>query len=202
MSNQSEFELFAAGLAQRLSGGGGKKLKYQAFASSGTFSPSSTLLTNGGEVFLDMIAGGGSGGQADGTQNFGSGGASGQRIVMPTTVSGATTVTIGAGGAGVNAGTAGNPGGNTSFGSITATGGLGGVNVPSHAMFDGTAGQFNLKGGDGGDGRLRGGKGASFYTGGPTSAPANSGAGGGGSNYSIGASGAGGSGYVVVWWFE
>ena len=49
-------------LSQFLAGGGGK-LKYQEFiSSSGTFTPSSKLLANGGQVWVLGVGGGGSGG--------------------------------------------------------------------------------------------------------------------------------------------
>ena len=122
-------------ISQFLSSGGGK-LRYQEFTSSGTFTPSSRLIANGGQCFVTALAGGGSGGAAriSTTTNLSQacGGDAGQLVEGMVTVSGATTVTIGAGGASVattgtvDFNTNGNDGADTTFGALlTAKGGSG-----------------------------------------------------------------------------
>lgn len=117
MSNLSQFSPFA---------GGGGKLRYQEFTGSGTFTPSATLVANGGAVSL-LLIGGGQGGGSGSPSIGGYGGNGGQVLYTMATAVSATTVTIGAGGsAGTNSfsgTTIGNSGGNTSFGSIVAQGG-------------------------------------------------------------------------------
>ena len=124
MSNLSDF----------LASGGGK-LRYQEFTSSGTFTPSAALLANGGQCYIEAIGGGGSGGvqiNSSAAAASACGGDAGAYICGPVTVSGAVTVTIGAGGtavsrSGITGNTSGNTGGNTTFGALlTAPGGVGG----------------------------------------------------------------------------
>lgn len=117
-------------LSQFLSGGGGK-LRYQDFTASGTFTPSTQLLANGGQVMVFLVGGGGGGGggQSNTSNGRGGGGGGGQVKFVPFTVSAATTVTIGAGGTGgTYPGTPSGTGGTTSFGALTAVGGGGGSN--------------------------------------------------------------------------
>lgn len=125
-------------LSQFLTGGG--LLKYQDFTASGTFTPSATLLANGGQVMVFLVGGGGGGGSgASGSSyGWGGGGGGGQVKFVPFTVSAATTVTIGAGGTAPSGGTSttGGTGGTTSFGTLTAVGGTGGFGQTSN----GTAG--------------------------------------------------------------
>lgn len=239
-------------LSQFLAGGGGK-LRYQEFLSSGIFTPSSALLTNGGQCFVEAIGGGGSGGVSTNNAGsaFASGGDAGAYVDALVTVSGAVTVTLGAGGAaasrsGASVGTVnGNVGGDTTFGALlTAKGGLGGkadggaayavggkgasslgyftTDTTNTLSCRGGTGRNNKAGGGGGAGgasvalqeqHIRGsdggGNGAAVSTGSVTapSGAANSGAGGGaaaGFNANTGTitSGAGGSGWVRVSWFE
>lgn len=126
---------------QRFIIAGGGKLRYQDFTSSGTFTPSAELLAKGGQCFVILIAGGGAGG-SNNASSSGQPGDAGEVRREVVTVSGAITVTIGAGGAGTFA-VAGNPGSNSAFGSLlTAAGGAGG----------GGLGEFSFS--------IRGGKGA------------------------------------------
>ncbi len=112
-------------------GGGGGAPDLQTFTSSGTWSkPSGKTLT-----MIECWGGGGSGGKRSSSYGGGGGGGGGgyMSITKLTASLGATeTVTIGAGGAAQStANTAGNNGGNTSFGSwLTAYGGAGGTVTP------------------------------------------------------------------------
>jgi len=227
MSNLSDF----------LSSGGGK-LRYQEFTSSGTFTPSAALLANGGQCYYELIGGGGSGA----ISNLSScGGDAGGYKTGVITLTGAGTVTIGAGGAAVSGtvSTAGNAGSASSIGSlVTASGGTGGplpnaVNNTGGGRGAGGLGFFttdtsnvlDARGGIGIDGKAGGGGGSATYgerhmrafDGGgagarsagavaATGATANSGGGGGGAATTTGGatvtSGAGGSGWCRIVWFE
>lgn len=101
---------------------GGAKFRYQEFFSSGTFNPSAKLLENGGQVMLDLRGGGGGGAAEVG------GGSS--KHIAPYTVTGATSVVIGLGGA--YGYTTGATGGTSSFGTLSVPGGAGG-NYNSYA---------------------------------------------------------------------
>ena len=242
MSNLSDF----------LASGGGK-LRYQEFTSSGTFTPSAALLANGGQCYIDeAIGGGGSGGvQINSGAGVASacGGDAGAYICGPVTVSGAVTVTIGAGGtavsrSGISGNTSGNAGGNTTFGALlTAPGGAGGRgdnagNAGAGGNGAGAIGGYvtdaasvlSARGGVGVNGKAGGGGGSATYgavhmratDGGgngayltsvglsitAASATANTGGGGGAAAYSASGSagtitsGAGGSGFLRVCWFE
>ena len=175
-------------LSQFLSSGGGK-LRYQEFTSSGTFTPSSRLIANGGQCFVTALAGAGSGGAARITSptnlSQACGGDAGQLVEGMVTVSGATTVTIGAGGASVattgtsNFNTNGNDGADTTFGALlTAKGGKGGLafdNAVAHSARggDGAGGQgqyvtdttrtLSARGGAGKNGKGGGGGGTATY---------------------------------------
>ena len=61
-------------------------LKYQIFTSSGTFTPSARLLSNGGQCWVRVVGGGGGGGSGATTisQPGGGGGGSGQCLETPT----------------------------------------------------------------------------------------------------------------------
>ena len=197
-----------ANLSQFMAGG---KLRYQLFTSSGTFTPSSKLLANGGQVFLEMAGGGGGGGFGynwGGIFSAGGGGGS-SFLKTATTVSALVTVLIGAGG---QAGNSGNhagvgaiepgDGGNTSFGSIVCYGGR-----KADAWRGGAAGSQGQPGSNGiyvsgsvrqdGNGGGSGGGGAGRLNG-----EANTGGGGAGTSGIAVTSGAGGSGYCLVYWFE
>lgn len=186
----------------------GKDFKFQEFTSSGTFTPSSALLAAGGNVIVELGAGGGSGGKGSSSTNFGGGGAAGEIIVVPYVVSGNTPVVIGAGGAAQTTSyTNGNAGSDSSFGSLVATGGYGGLHatgvgalVPP-SKYGTFHGAFNIGGGPGEPGRRRGGRPQSVYFAGTANAPANSSSGGGGSSSAVDSS-AGGSGYCIVYWWE
>ncbi|MCX8008274.1 MAG: hypothetical protein N3A54_01065 [Patescibacteria group bacterium] len=100
---------FAAGLTKR----------QQVFTSSGTFTPSARLLALGGWVEVTCVGGGGGGYIGGDIRAGGSGGHVVRRIVQ---VTGPVTVTVGAGGAG---GSSPQQGGNSSFGTlVSAMGGL------------------------------------------------------------------------------
>lgn len=89
---------------------------------------STTTFTAGqlpAQVWVVMMGGGGAGGS--GSSYAGGGGGGGACIGWVDVPSAGITATIGAGGSGVSAGNDGNPGGNTTFGSVTAFGGGGGV---------------------------------------------------------------------------
>ena len=116
MSNLSDF----------IGGGGGGELRFQDFTASGTFTPSAALLAKGGQVYYELIGGGSSG--AVGYSNAAAiGGDAGVYKTGVITLTGAESVTIGAGGAAVSATatqTAGNAGSQSSIGALaTAAGG-------------------------------------------------------------------------------
>ena len=181
--------------------GSGAKFKSQIFTSSGTFTPSAGLLAAGGVVALRMAGGGGGGGGGDGSSYAGIGGSSSYWEGF-TTITGAVTVTIGAGGAAGTTGspaTAGATGGTTSFGSVSVDGGGGGSGAFASATPAGAPGGYGyspvinpMEAYDPG-----------FFSAGATgnrSAPtANTGAGGSSAYYG---STAGSSGYVQVFWME
>lgn len=176
MSNLSDF----------ISAGGGK-LRYQEFTSSGTFTPSATLLANGGQCFVEAIGGGGSGGAVRttvvGVLSRASGGDAGTLTETFLTVSAPVAVTIGAGGAAasvtgsVNAEADGNAGSATSFGGLLSTpGGAGGkafVYGQSARGGDGVLGlgqyvtdttnTLSARGGKGKNGKGGGGGGSASY---------------------------------------
>ena len=235
MSNLSDF----------LASGGGK-LRYQEFTSSGTFTPSAALLANGGQCYYELI-GGGSSGAVGHTNAAAIGGDAGVYKTGVITLTGAESVTIGAGGAAVSAtgtNTAGNAGSQSSIGAlataaggtappapITVNAGCGGRGAGGIGYFTtdtsytldarGGVGVNGLAGGGGGSitnsnygpwhmrGCDGGGNGA-FSTGGDaataTAGTANTGGGGGGASndYNTGTktSGAGGSGWCRIVWFE
>lgn len=111
MSNFSSFLPAAAG---------GGTIKFQEFTSSGTFTPSAALLAKGGWVWLTLVGGGGGGSAYKG---YGCGGGGGQVLQKMIRVTGAVTVTLGAGGS--SGAPFGNKGGDSTFGSLaTAYGGF------------------------------------------------------------------------------
>jgi hypothetical protein len=105
----------------------------------------SQTYTQTGKAYV-VVVGGGGGGMGNQFGNFGSGcgGGGGGLLASPVTLSGSTSVVIGARG---NAGTGGNPtpnvaanaGGATTFGTLTANGGSGG-NYASGNQSTGTSG--------------------------------------------------------------
>jgi hypothetical protein len=104
----------------------GASVDYQEFTSSGTFTKASGV----NYIYVEAIGAGGSGASGnysgDGAQG-GGGGAFVSGLFRASEVGATETVTIGAGGTSVTAGS-GNNGGATSFGSLlTAKGGLGGL---------------------------------------------------------------------------
>ena len=148
---------------------------YHAFLASGTFTPAVGLSCD-----VLVVAGGGGGGSNGG----GGGGAGGLSYQTSRSVSAASTVTIGSGGASQTSGT------NSVFDTITSNAGGGGAS--------GVPGQNASNGGSGGGGRYV------TYTAGGTSTQGNTGgatgfgfAGGTGVNYGWGA-GAGGGGAGAV----
>ena len=128
--------------------------RIHTFTSSGTF----TVNTGISSVQV-LVVGGGGGGSENSTGGFGNGGAGGTVIYNANyAVSlGAITVTVGAGGAGSANNVNPNPGGNSVFGTITATGGGIGVYTQrtggSNANYSGgTGNSFNDGGGGAGGG--------------------------------------------------
>ncbi|MCX8008298.1 MAG: hypothetical protein N3A54_01195 [Patescibacteria group bacterium] len=194
----------------------GRVKKRQVFTSSGTFTPSARLLALGGWVEVLCVGGGGGSNIDTGSaiKTGGGGGAVVRRIVQ---VTGAVTVTIGAGGTGYNNGTP-TAGGTTSFGSLVSANGGGaggavlggtsgnglislnaggaGAGGPSNAMFltnciVGVGGQSLYGYGKGGVGTSN----TTVYNISAFEGPPNTGYGGsGGSN--------GTSGICIVEWFE
>lgn len=183
--------------------GSGGKLRYQEFTSSGTFTPNEKLLANGGQVWV-LLVGAGQAGQNGSASFNGRGGNGGSVLVQPFVVAGPVTVSIGAGGAANLAN-----GGNSSFGGLVALGGatdvsrIGGGAGGAGSYPQGQSGAYGFGGGGSGaagstqvqgacgGGKAPGGAGAS-----------NSGGGGGGGSVDQSASGAGGSGFCRVWWYE
>lgn len=203
-------------------------------ARSQLFTGSSTFLAPAGitKVYLTMIGGGGAGGgaQVSGVGSEGGGGGSGAYVINRTytVVAGNSyTVTVGAGGTGVNAST-GNTGGTTTFDTASVNGGGGGSagtagaagaagtggfaasqNTGGGYTFAGTAGAAGTASGhkSGGGGGSPFGSGASGFANADNNgaaASANTGAGGSGacdvSSNSARPGGAGGSGEVLVQW--
>jgi hypothetical protein len=100
------------------------KWKSQQFTASGSF----TVPDRVTQVFVEMYGAGG-GGSKGAITDFG--GAAGQYVVAPVTVTGGANVsiTIGSGGAGATSTGDGADGGDTSFGTVVARGGKGGRHV-------------------------------------------------------------------------
>ncbi|MCX8008299.1 MAG: hypothetical protein N3A54_01200 [Patescibacteria group bacterium] len=187
--------------------------KQQIFTSSGTFTPSARLLELGGWVEVICVGGGG-GGFDDGSGPRHGGGA-GSFVRAIVQVTGAVTVTIGAGGTGGSSPTFG---GNTTFGSLVTGAGGHAANQWAGGSSDwytyalgpggaGPAGQSEIFytgytyvgfGCNATEGYCVGGAGVTnynYFTLFPANAPANTGNGG------I-AGGNGGSGICIVEWWE
>jgi len=207
--------------------GGGGTLKHQEFLSSGTFTAPVA-----GTYWVTMIGGGGGGGaRIDSASNTVTGGYAGQCLVrfpVVLTAAQAVTVTIGSGGAGASRSTSGSTtgstGGNTSFDSLVVNGGKGGAltTTAPHTAFTAaesgscSPGERHPVSGFGPATNVINGAGGLFshgtvgspVAGTVANAPSNSGAGGGGvyasSPPAVGSitGGAGGSGRVIVEWFE
>jgi hypothetical protein len=165
--------------------GGGKTFQ-QVFTSSGTFTPSAGLTAAGGNVLAFIVGGGGGGG--GNTNVMSSGGGGGGVVKRWVTLSGATAVTVGAGGAPYAAG------GASSFAGLTAGGGQQGV----AQGVGGSSGTPNVSGGAGAGGNGGGGGGGAggpgfMYTMGNNGTLAHGGAGGAGIE-SYGGGGGGGGG--------
>jgi len=167
----------------------------QVFKTSGTFTPSQTLLDAGGVVEVRCVGGGG----ASGSYRRG-GGSSGMDITRRVTVTGPISVTIGAGGHSEKGG------GNTTFGALLiALGGKPGQvyhggsssgegSQPGCPVFVVPYGQvLQQQGGAGG------GSGGSGTQSQQVHAPPNTGGGGSGGGNN---SGNGGSGLCIVTWEE
>ncbi|MBS0893944.1 hypothetical protein JK211_07840 [Tatumella sp. JGM130] len=169
----------------------GRLLNVQVFTASGIYTPTPGTKS----VVVEVQAGGGGGGYARATSNgfmaVGSGGGAGgyaKAIIKPAPASQALTVGLG--------GDQGAPGGVSTFGTVTATGGLGGENadvqfadgsvrqVKGGEGGIGSGGLFNSRGANGGrgittvSGNLIGGEGGrSFFSSAPLPPYASSGAG-------------------------
>ncbi|WP_217647955.1 glycine-rich domain-containing protein, partial [Citrobacter freundii] len=105
----------------------GRLINVRVITASGTYTPSAGTKSVVAEIQGGGGAGGGSLGSVPTQASAGTGGNAGAYILHRfTTPPSGITVTIGAGGMGVP-GANGNPGGNTSFGSLTAPGGAGGI---------------------------------------------------------------------------
>lgn len=113
-----------------------KSVKFQNFASNGTYTPSSGML----EAIVEIVGGGGRGGSGSG--GFGSGGGGSgayvKVLLTATQVGSSQTVTIGAASTGANAG-------NTSLGSlITCNGGTDGNYGNSNTEVGGNGGSYTV----------------------------------------------------------
>ena len=186
--------------------GGGSPPQFQDFTTSGTFTPSPRLLEKGGTVMV-VLFGGGSGGGS------GAGHGAVPKVVF-TKVTGPVSVVIGAGGLANTTSGAGNSGGTSSFGAITAPGapgnattGTGGTGAAAAAAV-GRGGIGLILPGigaacGGGTHNVDSGAVAEAYGGGYNSAhaPANLG-GGGGSSGIVSDNKNGGSGRCFVIWWE
>lgn len=132
-------------MAALAAGGGAAAVDFQRFNSSESWTkPTDTAFGTNSVVLVRVWGAGGSGGRdnADGGTGGGGGGYA-ERWMLLSELSSSETVTIGGGGASVNANTDGNAGGDSSFGShVGATGGGGG--------FGRTSVTAHERGGDGG----------------------------------------------------
>jgi hypothetical protein len=144
-----------AGVSWTTAAGGFSNM--QVFTSPGTFTTPATTT----KIKVTVVGGGGSGAATFSANNGSGGGGGGTAIyVGPVTASTPYAVTVGAGGAGVPAGTtpatAGNPGGTSSFTTLaSATGGSGGAAGGAQTLGGaggaGSAGTLQFTGGAGGN---------------------------------------------------
>ena len=173
--------------------GGTSTLQGEEFTASGTFTPDTGVTS----VWITMIGGGGSGSGSDAAAQYaGSGGGSGEHVQgMLVAVSGAVTVTIGAGG--TPTGATGGNGGNTSFGVFVARGGYGGVkgDATTTVVHGGAGGGFT--GGIGGKPAAQAGDvGVIGTAASPTGFGGSGGGGGGATTATAGAIGGGSMGFA------
>lgn len=200
-------------MSQLLQYSPGLTKRQQVFTSSGTFTPSPRLLALGGWVEV-LAVGGGGGGWTNGGY-IRRGGSGGQVVRGITQVSGPTAVTVGAGGLGKSSpDAAGTQGGTSSLGSVSAAGGLPagqyaggnpdwyGYGIDPSGSGSGGPGTrisgswfVHGAGGPGTEGYGCGGAGSTSTSRSPVDGAANTGHGG-----SFG--GNGGSGIVIVEWWE
>ena len=155
----------------------------QSFTSgSGTFNVPSGVT----QVQVLVVAGGGSG--AGNTHHGGGGGAGGmvEAPAYPVTPGGTVSYSVGGGGPRPGNSSNGNPGGNSVFGNITATGGGGGGNY--------STGSPGLSGGSGGGGASNTGRPGGPGTQGPSGGGTGYGNPGGNGNSPSGGGGGGGGG--------
>lgn len=124
-SNGQQLTTNGTGTLSWAAAGGACSTDTQTFNASGTWTKPSC----GAWTKIQCWGGGGSGSKSTNPGSGGGGGGYNELIVATSTLGATETVTIGAGGAAVTtAGTAGNAGGNTSFGSrLTAYRGAGGT---------------------------------------------------------------------------
>ena len=186
--------------------GGGSPPQFQDFTTSGTFTPSLRLLEKGGTVMV-VLFGGGSGGGS------GAGHGAVPKVVF-TKVTGPVSVVIGAGGLANTTSGAGNSGGTSSFGAITAPGAPGNALTDVGGMGAGAAAFASGHGGiglilpgigaacGGGTHNAASGAVAAAYGGGYNTAhaPANLGGGGGSSGPATNNKNGGSGRCFVIWW--
>ena len=185
--------------------GGGSPPQFQDFTTSGTFTPSTKLLEKGGTVML-VLFGGGSGGGS------GAGHGAVPKVVF-TKVTGPVSVVIGAGGLANTTSGAGNSGGTSSFGAITAPGAPGNPGANSGGTGAAAAAVGSLGGiglilpgigaaCGGGSHNATSGAVAEAYGGGYSTAhaPANLGGGGGSSGTASNNKNGGSGRCFVIWW--
>lgn len=179
----------------------------RTFTASGTFRP-----PTGTNLVLAIVVGGGGGGAGGTSGTIGGGGGGGAAVaiqLVPVVAGSDYTVTIGAGGAGGASGADGADGGATTFGGITAAGGIkgllagqaggagGATTTDVYGFAGGTGG--NGSGGDGGRGGDSDGRGQDFGgTADNGTAPGSGGSGGLGTGGGGNSGEAGENGQVVI----
>jgi hypothetical protein len=167
---------------------------------SGTYNKPSNVT----RLLIRAVGGGGSG--ASGSNTVSGGGAGGYAEKFITSPSSSYNYTVGAGGAGVGSGNAGNPGGTTTIAGMTASGGDGGTIGTGAGAAGGTAsgGDINIIGGGGTHGNLNyiGSGGSSTLAGGGALGTGKPGFGAGSASSAGGTSSPGGDGYIEIWEFE
>jgi hypothetical protein len=134
----------SAWLSQAISAGGNYEML--VFTSPGTWTKDAGL-----KAVKVTVTGGGGGacGKGNNGKRAGGGGGTSIEYIAAPSIPGPVAVTVGAGGAAVPPGAAGNAGGTSSFGGfLSATGGSGGNSTPA-AGGTGSGGQLNIPGGTG-----------------------------------------------------